>query len=110
MVTAIKSKELESEFQIKSPKKCFEALFVKGKDNSKWSNHEGKSQGTETKNKFEKEKMKPKKVCWSCNEQGYFKLQCPKRRNDNVRGNYQHGETAMVNRNDAVRGRYAICW
>lgn len=103
VVTTIRSKELESEFQVKSPEKNSEALFVKGKRNSKWSKQEGKSQSTESKNKFGKEKSKPKKVCWLCGEQGHFKMQCPRRGNDNGRGNYQHGETAMVNHNDVVR-------
>ena len=102
VVTAIKSKELESEFQVKSRKKSSEALFVKGKRNSKGSKYEGKSQGSEGKNKYGKEKNKPKKVCWSCGEQGHFKMQCPKQGNDNGRGSYQDGETAMVNGNDAV--------
>lgn len=103
MVTAIKSKELEAEFQVKSPKKNAEALQVRGKGNSKWSKQEGKSQSTEAKGKGGKDKSKQKKVCWLCGEQGHFKMQCPKRGNDNSRGNYQHGETAMVNRGEAVR-------
>lgn len=103
VVTAIKSKELESEFLVKSPKKNADVLHVKGKENSKWSKQEEKSQNAESKNKYGKEKTRPKKVCWLCGEQGHFKMQCPKRNNDNGRGNYQHGETAMVNRGDAVR-------
>ena len=100
VVTAIKSKELESEFQVKSPKKSSEALFVKGKGNSKGSKYERKSQSSEAKNKYVKEKNKPKKVCWSCGEHGHFKMQRPKRGNYN---GYQHGETAMVNGIDVVR-------
>lgn len=103
VVTAIKSKELESEIQVKSPKKSLEALFVKGKGNSKGSKYEGKSQSSEAKNKYVKEKNKPKKFCWSCGEHGHFKMQRPKRGNYNGRGSYQHGETAMVNGNDVVR-------
>lgn len=98
VITAIKSKELESEFQEKSPKKSTKAaLFVKGRGSSKGSKNERKPQGTEAKNKYGKEKNKPKKVCWLCREQGHFKMQCPKRGTDNGRGSYQHGESAMVN-------------